>query len=111
MLSDSQIRVSIGGDTCFITQSGLDKGNADKKNVKRRSRIPKKPRNPQPKEWLSSELSQNYIADYKPFNFVDGEGVRCSLYVSGCLFEIGQENQKRVRRYQGYLVLERLYVE
>ena len=86
MLSDSQIRVSIGGDTCFITQSGLDKGNADKKNVKRRSRIPKKPRNPQPKEWLSSELSQNYIADYKPFNFVDGEGVRCSLYVSGCLF-------------------------
>lgn len=25
-----------------------------------------------------------YIADYKPFNFVDGEGVRCSLYVSGC---------------------------
>ncbi|MBS4750454.1 anaerobic ribonucleoside-triphosphate reductase activating protein [Carnobacteriaceae bacterium zg-ZUI78] len=26
------------------------------------------------------------IADYKPFNFVDGEGVRCSLYVSGCLF-------------------------
>lgn len=86
MLSDSQIRVSIGGDTCFITQSDLDKGNADKKNVKRRSRIPKKPRNPQPKEWLSSELSQNYIADYKPFNFVDGEGVRCSLYVSGCLF-------------------------
>lgn len=26
------------------------------------------------------------IADYKPFNFVDGEGVRNSLYVSGCLF-------------------------
>lgn len=25
-----------------------------------------------------------YIADYKPFNFVDGYGVRCSLYVSGC---------------------------
>ena len=75
MLSDSQIRVSIGGDTCFITQSGLDKGNADKKNVKRRSRIPKKPRNPQPKEWLSSELSQNYIADYKPFNFVDLDAI------------------------------------
>jgi len=30
--------------------------------------------------------AQGYIADYKPFNFVDGEGVRCSLYVSGCLF-------------------------
>nr|WP_256624955.1 4Fe-4S cluster-binding domain-containing protein [Enterococcus faecium] len=26
------------------------------------------------------------MADYKPFNFVDGEGVRNSLYVSGCLF-------------------------
>mgnify|MGYP000624037159 CR=1 FL=1 len=44
------------------------------------------PKNPAPQEWLSEELSQDYIADYKPFNFVDGEGVRCSLYVSGCLF-------------------------
>ena len=26
------------------------------------------------------------VADYKPYNFVDGEGVRCSLYVSGCHF-------------------------
>lgn len=43
-------------------------------------------RNPKPKEWLASELSQNYIADYKAFNFVDGEGVRNSLYVSGCPF-------------------------
>ncbi|MGM0123598.1 anaerobic ribonucleoside-triphosphate reductase activating protein [Enterococcus sp. AZ194] len=42
--------------------------------------------NPQPKEWLSQDYSQNYIADYKAFNFVDGEGVRNSLYVSGCLF-------------------------
>ena len=25
-------------------------------------------------------------ADYKPFQFVDGEGVRCSIYLSGCLF-------------------------
>lgn len=41
---------------------------------------------PKPKEWQSAELSQGYIADYKPFNFVDGEGVRNSLYVSGCLF-------------------------
>ncbi|GAB2026129.1 anaerobic ribonucleoside-triphosphate reductase activating protein [Lactovum odontotermitis] len=41
---------------------------------------------PKPGEWKSEELSQGYIADYKPFNFVDGEGVRCSLYVSGCLF-------------------------
>jgi anaerobic ribonucleoside-triphosphate reductase activating protein len=42
--------------------------------------------NPKPGEWRASDLSQNHIADYKPFNFVDGEGVRCSLYVSGCLF-------------------------
>jgi len=43
-------------------------------------------RNPKPKEWCSKDLSQGYYADYKPFNFVDGEGVRNSLYVSGCLF-------------------------
>ncbi|ANK60563.1 anaerobic ribonucleoside-triphosphate reductase activating protein [Loigolactobacillus backii] len=44
------------------------------------------PNNPKPKEWLADDLSQQYIADYKPFNFVDGEGVRNSLYVSGCRF-------------------------
>lgn len=43
-------------------------------------------RNPKPKEWQASKYSKNYIADYKAFNFVDGEGVRNSLYVSGCLF-------------------------
>lgn len=43
-------------------------------------------KNPLPKEWRAENYSQNYIADYKPFNFVDGEGVRNSLYVSGCLF-------------------------
>lgn len=42
--------------------------------------------NPKPKEWVSDNLSRGYIADYKGFNFVDGEGVRCSLYVSGCPF-------------------------
>lgn len=44
------------------------------------------PNNPYPKEWLADDLSLGYVADYKPFNFVDGEGVRCSLYVSGCKF-------------------------
>nr|WP_035452163.1 anaerobic ribonucleoside-triphosphate reductase activating protein [Agrilactobacillus composti] len=44
------------------------------------------PKNPAPQEWLAQDLSQNYVASYKPFNFVDGEGVRCSLYVSGCKF-------------------------
>ena len=43
-------------------------------------------RNPKPKEWQASMYSKNYIADYKACNFVDGEGVRNSLYVSGCLF-------------------------
>lgn len=33
---------------------------------------------------LKSDRSEQRIADYKPFVFVDGEGVRCSLYVSGC---------------------------
>jgi anaerobic ribonucleoside-triphosphate reductase activating protein len=39
-----------------------------------------------PLGWSSAKLSQHRIADYKPFQFVDGEGVRCSLYVSGCPF-------------------------
>ncbi len=43
-------------------------------------------RNPTPKQWRAEDYSKNYIADYKAFNFVDGEGVRNSLYVSGCLF-------------------------
>lgn len=36
--------------------------------------------------WLASTYSKNKYADYKPFQFVDGEGVRCSIYLSGCLF-------------------------
>ncbi len=51
-----------------------------------KNRAERKPRDPKPEEWLASDLSQQYIADYKPYNFVDGEGVRCSLYVSGCKF-------------------------
>ncbi|WP_080147059.1 anaerobic ribonucleoside-triphosphate reductase activating protein [Marinilactibacillus piezotolerans] len=39
-----------------------------------------------PVSWTSKQFSKQYIADYKPYNFVDGEGVRCSLYVSGCPF-------------------------
>lgn len=42
-------------------------------------------RDPQP-GWQSARLSQDRVADYKPFVMVDGEGVRCSLYVSGCPF-------------------------
>lgn len=38
-------------------------------------------------EWDGRVLFAGNYADYKPFNFVDGEGVRCSLYVSGCPFK------------------------
>lgn len=44
------------------------------------------PNNPKPQQWLAAKRSKEYIASYKPFNMVDGEGIRCSLYVSGCLF-------------------------
>ena len=43
-------------------------------------------RHPEPGEWTSEQYSRGKVASYKPFNFVDGEGVRNSLYVSGCLF-------------------------
>lgn len=36
--------------------------------------------------WTAEKFSLGYVADYKPYNFVDGEGVRYSLYVSGCPF-------------------------
>ncbi len=42
---------------------------------------------PIPRLWLAEKVSHGYVADYKPFSFTDGEGVRCSLYVSGCLFK------------------------
>ncbi|MFF1875788.1 4Fe-4S single cluster domain-containing protein, partial [Kitasatospora herbaricolor] len=41
---------------------------------------------PEPGRWRSEKVSHGYVADYKAFVMVDGEGVRCSLYVSGCLF-------------------------
>ncbi|GGC06321.1 anaerobic ribonucleoside-triphosphate reductase activating protein [Cellulomonas carbonis] len=44
--------------------------------------------------WRSERLSRGRVADYKPFVMVDGEGVRCSLYVSGCPFAcVGCFNQ------------------
>lgn len=44
------------------------------------------PRAPRPRQWQADKVSKDHVADYKPFAMVDGEGVRCSLYVSGCLF-------------------------
>ncbi|MCP0887753.1 anaerobic ribonucleoside-triphosphate reductase activating protein [Ligilactobacillus sp. WILCCON 0076] len=80
----STIRISIGGDTQFVDKS-MKSTSVTKANSSKHS-LNKQPRNPKPEEWLASKLSQQKIADYKPFNFVDGEGVRCSLYVSGCKF-------------------------
>ena len=42
---------------------------------------------PIPRLWVAEKVSHSYVADYKAFSFTDGEGVRCSLYVSGCLFK------------------------
>jgi len=42
---------------------------------------------PDPTLWRAERVSRGFVADYKPFTFVDGEGVRCALYVSGCLFK------------------------
>lgn len=36
--------------------------------------------------WLAEKYSKLKFSSYKPFQFVDGEGVRCSIYLSGCLF-------------------------
>lgn len=42
--------------------------------------------NPKPGQWDGTAMSKRMVADYKRFTVVDGEGVRCSLYVSGCPF-------------------------
>lgn len=41
--------------------------------------------NPRAGQW-DSRMSHRMIADYKRFIMTDGEGIRCSLYVSGCPF-------------------------
>ncbi|KAB8294516.1 anaerobic ribonucleoside-triphosphate reductase activating protein [Bifidobacterium avesanii] len=41
---------------------------------------------PRAGQWDGRVLSKRMIADYKPFVVTDGEGIRCSLYVSGCPF-------------------------
>lgn len=42
--------------------------------------------NPQAGQWDGRKMSQSIVADYKRFVVTDGEGIRCSLYVSGCPF-------------------------
>ena len=64
---------------------------------------------PKPGEWTSEHYSKGKIASYKPYNFVDGEGVRCSLYVSGCLFACeGCYNVKAQNFNTGILYTEEL---
>ena len=42
--------------------------------------------NPRAGQWSSRRMSHGMIADYKRLLMTDGEGIRCSLYVSGCPF-------------------------
>lgn len=42
--------------------------------------------NPKAGQWTSGRMSHDMIADYKRFLMTDGEGIRCSVYVSGCPF-------------------------
>lgn len=42
--------------------------------------------NPRAGQWDGRRLSRGMVADYKRFLMTDGEGIRCSLYVSGCPF-------------------------
>ena len=78
------------------------------KNVNKQGCLSKTYKDPQD-FWLASNYSKKKYADYKPFQFVDGEGIRCSIYLSGCLFackecfnesiqnfNVGQEYTKEV---------------
>ncbi|TSO25660.1 anaerobic ribonucleoside-triphosphate reductase activating protein [Lactobacillus sp. LL6] len=78
------VKVNIDGDTIFVDSNQYKPQVEHAKKLLRQKRLPK---NPKPQEWKAKDYSLDKIADYKPFNFVDGEGVRCSLYVSGCLFD------------------------
>ena len=42
--------------------------------------------NPRAGQWDGRRMSRRMVADYKTFIVTDGEGVRNSLYVSGCPF-------------------------
>lgn len=83
-IRNNKIKVTINGESVFVDSNQYQPKKIKKVNLNNSKR---KPKNPKPQEWKASEYSLQKIADYKPFNFVDGEGVRCSLYVSGCLFD------------------------
>jgi len=56
-----------------------------KKNIDKPTCLIKTYKDPQD-FWTADNYSKKKYADYKPFQFVDGEGIRCSIYLSGCLF-------------------------
>ena len=79
-----------------------------KKNIDKPTCLIKTYKDPQD-FWIAANYSKKKYADYKPFQFVDGEGIRCSIYLSGCLFackecfnesiqnfNVGQEYTKEV---------------
>lgn len=81
-MANDSIKFTIGDET----QKVEPKHHGSSSSARKQRRRKRGPLNPKPSEWLAKDLSQQKIADYKAFNFVDGEGVRCSLYVSGCKF-------------------------
>ena len=55
--------------------------------------------NPKAGQW-TNRMSHNMIADYKRFLMTDGEGIRCSLYVSGCPFHCVECYNKSIWDFQ-----------
>jgi anaerobic ribonucleoside-triphosphate reductase activating protein len=59
----------------------------DKNNTNRGPHIPYAyANNPAPGQFDAAKMSKGMVSGYKPFVVVDGEGVRCSVYLSGCMF-------------------------
>ncbi len=64
--------------------------------------------NPKAGQW-TNRMSHNMIADYKRFLMTDGEGIRCSLYVSGCPFHCEECYNTSIWDFQaGYEYNDRL---
>lgn len=67
----------------IISNIDLSNQNLKEKNNNSKNLLTYK----QPKDdWCSEKYSKKKFSSYKPFQFVDGEGIRCSIYLSGCLF-------------------------